>query len=70
MLIQYVFTVGRRIEQPENRQQRRLAASGGSGNRKVLAFFDIEMNARERMRLDFVGIEDFLHVRQVNKGIG
>ena len=49
---------GRGIEQAENREQRGLAATRRSGDRNVFALLDVEMNAGERVRLDFVGEED------------
>ncbi len=43
---------------PEDREQRRLAAARGPGDRDVLALLDLEVDAGERVRLDLVGVED------------
>ena len=56
--VEDVLALGRRVEQPQDRQQRRLAAAGRPGNRDVLAGLDLQVNPGERVRLDFVGEED------------
>jgi hypothetical protein len=42
-----VLALGRRVEQAEDRQQRRLAAARRPGNRDVLAGLDVEVNPGE-----------------------
>ena len=64
LAVQDVSAVGGRIEQAQNRQQRRLAAARRAGDRQVLALLDVEMNARQRVRLHFVGHEDLGHAVQ------
>src|SRR5215469_11633401 len=54
-----VIAFGRRIEQAQNRKQRRLPAPGGSGDRQELPVLDLEVHSAERMRLDFVRVEHF-----------
>ena len=44
--VQDVGAVGRRIEQPEDREQRRLPAARGSRDRKIFALLDVQVNAR------------------------
>ena len=44
--VQQVLPFGRRVEQAENRQQRRLAAARRPGDRDVLALADLEVDAR------------------------
>src|SRR5690606_34321607 len=54
--VQPVAAPARRIEQPEDRQERRLPASRRTLDRYVVAFLDVEVHARERVRLDLVRI--------------
>ncbi len=61
LAVQLVIAFRRRIEQAENRQQRRLAAAGGASNRDIRSFLDLEMNLLERVRFHFIREEDFLH---------
>src|SRR2546428_11356856 len=70
VIIENVLAIGRRIEQTQNRQQRRFAATRGAGNREIFALLDIEMDAGKLVRFDFVCIEDFLDIREMNKGVG
>ena len=57
LAVQRVAAVRGRVEQAENREQRGLAAAGRAGDRDVLALPNLEMDARERVGLDFVGVE-------------
>jgi hypothetical protein len=57
---QDVAAVARRIEQAEDREQRRLAAAGRARDRDVLAGANFEMNVREGVRLDLIGVKDLL----------
>src|SRR5262249_7917961 len=59
-----------RIEQAENRQQRRLAAAGRAGNRHVLAPLDLQRDLGERMRLDFVRDENLRQLVEHDDGRG
>ena len=53
------YVAGRgRVEQAEDRQQRRFAAARGPPIDDVLAPGDLEADVRERVRLHFVGGED------------
>jgi len=70
VVIENVFAIGRRIEQTQNRQQGRFAATRRAGNREIFTLLDVQMDTGERMRLDLVCIENFLDVREVNKGVG
>ena len=60
--VQPVRTRRRRVEQAENRQQRRLAAARRTGNRDIFASGDLEAHVRQRVRLHLLGRE---HLRQV-----
>ena len=68
--VEPVLTVGRRVEQPENRQQRRLSAAGGSRDGDVLPGVDVEVDLREGMGLDLVGEEDLRHLVEANERLG
>src|SRR5260370_11179951 len=60
-VVQDVLSLRRRVEEAENRQQRRFAAARRPGDRDVLAFADLHVDPGERMGLDFVGEEDLRH---------
>jgi hypothetical protein len=47
--------VGGRVEQAEDREQRGFATPRRPGNRHVLAFPNVHVDAREGVRLHFVG---------------
>src|SRR6266513_347061 len=69
LVLEQVAPVARRIEQTENREERRLAASRRAVDRDVLALTDLEVHVRQRVGLDLVGEEDLsdaveLHVRR------
>ena len=64
--IEDVFAVGRRVQQAEDRKKGRFAASGRTGNRNILTLFDVEVDTGERVRLDLVRFEHFLHVGEVD----
>ncbi len=57
LAVERVAALGRRVEQPENREQRRLAAARRPGDGEVLAAPDLEVNVRQRVGLDLVGVE-------------
>ena len=54
-----VTSVRWRVEQAEDRQQRRFAAARRSGDRNVFAVANIEMNAGKRVGLHLVGQKHF-----------
>ena len=56
--VEAVAAAGRRVEQPQDREQRGLAAARGPGDRDVLALLDLEVDAGEGVGLDLVGVED------------
>src|SRR5690606_11270166 len=60
----------RRIEQTEDREQRRFAATRRALDGHVLALADIEVNARKGVSLDLVGIEDLRHVLELDQRPG
>src|SRR6185503_751503 len=66
-VVQKILSFGRRIEQAEDRQQRRLAAARRTGDGDVFAFVDLEVDPREGMRLDFVGEEDLRHTIELDQ---
>src|SRR6185295_967787 len=68
--VELIGSVGRRVQQSENRQQSGLAAPGGSGDREIFTLFYIEMNARQSMRFDFIGHEDLLYSVEMNQYFG
>ncbi len=67
--LERIAAVRRRVEQPENREQRRFAAAGGAGDGDIFAAANVEVNARERVRFDFVGEKDFGDAVEVNEGV-
>ena len=58
LFIQRVQSVARRIQQSENRQQRRFPAARGPRNRHIFAPLNIQMDARQRMRLYLIRYEN------------
>src|SRR5262249_8540064 len=68
--VQHVPAVGRRVEQPQNREQRRLAAPGGAGDGDVLAGADLQVDVVERVCLDLVGVEDLLDTVELDERLG
>jgi len=59
--VEDVAAVGRRVEQPEDGEQRGLAAAGRAGDGHVFALADVHVDAGEGVGLDFVGQEDLRH---------
>ena len=51
---------GRRVEQPDQVEQRALAAAGRPHDRDELPFADVEVDVGERHRLDAIGAVDLL----------
>ena len=68
--LERVAAVRRRIEQAEDREQRRFSATGRTGDGDVFARANIEMNAGERVRFHFVGQEDFRDAVELNERVG
>jgi hypothetical protein len=64
-----VFAVAWRIEEAEDRKQRRLAAPRGAGDGDVFARRDLEVDVLQRVGLDLVGIEHLLDPRQPDQGL-
>ena len=67
---QRVLAVGRRIEQSEDRQKRRLAATRWTFHGHVLAVPDVEVDVGERVGLHLVGVEDLLDAFEPDQGVG
>src|SRR5216117_3815727 len=67
LVLEQVAPVAGRIEQAEDREERRLAAARRAVDRDVFAFANHEMDVGERMRLDFVGEEDLEDPLQLNE---
>src|ERR1051325_163865 len=70
LVVEQVAAVGGRVEQAEDREQRRLAASRRPGDGDVFALLDAEMHVRQRVRFDFVGIEDLFDALELNESCG
>src|SRR5207249_1136060 len=66
-ILEQVGAFGGRVEQPQQRQQCRLAAPRRPGDRDVLALLDLEMDIRERVGLHLVGVEDLLDALKLNQ---
>ena len=64
LAVQQVTATAGRVEQSDDGQQRRFAAARRAGNGDVFALRDVQVNARKRVRLDFIGVEDLGHVFQ------
>ena len=67
LAVQRVLALGRRVQQPEDRQQRRLPAARRPGDRDVLAALDLQVNARQGVGLDFVGEEHLRHAVEMDE---
>ncbi len=65
--IQRIAAACRRIQQPDDRQQRRFAASRRSRHSDILPFTDRQMNAGERVRLDLISVEDFRQILDLDE---
>src|ERR1700737_2650012 len=59
--VQPVLSTGWRVEQAEDRQQRRLAAARRPGNRHIFATCDLKVDSAEGMCLDLVGVKHLFH---------
>ncbi len=58
--VEQVVAVARRVEQSEDREQRRLAAARRAADRHVLTLVDVEVDVLQYVRLHLVGQEDLL----------
>ena len=67
LAVQRVVPVRWRIQQAENREQRRFAAARWPGDRDVLSLLDFEMNLGKRVRFHLIGVEHFLHAFQLDE---
>ena len=65
-VVQLVRARRGRVEQAENRQQRRFAAAGWSADRDVFAPGDLEADLRERVRLHFLRGEDLREILKLD----
>src|SRR5262249_27801811 len=59
LVVERIRTIAGRVEQPQNRQQRRLPATGRPRDGDVLAFVNFEIDIVQGVCLDLVGEEDF-----------
>src|SRR5688500_2108634 len=62
-----VLTVRGRVEQPEERQERGLAATGGARDRDVFARLHLEVHVVQSVGLHHVRIEHLLDALEVNE---
>ena len=69
LAVERVLALGRRVEQPEDRQERRLAAARRPGDRDVLAALDLEVDAGEGVRLHLVGEEHLRDAIEVDESL-
>ena len=69
LAVQGVVPVGGRVEQAEDRKQRRLAASRRPGDRHVLAVGDLEVDPREGVRLDLIREENLRDAIELDYGL-
>jgi hypothetical protein len=70
MVIQHVLAISRCIEQPENGKQRGFTATGRPSDGDVFTFINVEVNAGESVCFYLVGVENFLDVGKMDKGLG
>ena len=67
LAVQRVAAASRRVEQADDREQRRLAAARRPRHGHVLALGNRKVNARERVRFNFVGVENLRHFLNLNQ---
>ncbi|MDF3052464.1 MAG: hypothetical protein K0S19_569 [Geminicoccaceae bacterium] len=67
LLVERVDAIGGRVEQAQDGEQRRLAASRGARNGDVFAVPDLQVNVREGMGLHLVGVEHLLDGLQADE---
>ena len=67
--LERVAAVRRSVEQPKDREQGGLSTTGRAGDGDVFAGANVEVNARERMRFNFIREEDFGDAVEVNQGV-
>src|SRR5262249_28342097 len=67
---QRVPPLRRGVEQPEDREQRRLPASRRTRDGDVFAWPDLEVHVGEGMCLHLVRVEDFLDPFHADQGLG
>ena len=56
-----------RFQQAKERQERRLAAAGRTGDCDVLAGLNVDVHVLQGMRVDAVGVEDLLDGFEVDE---
>jgi len=66
--VEHVLAVRGRIQEAEDGEQRRLAASRGPGNRDVFSLQNVEMHVGQGVGLHLVGVEDLLDALELNQG--
>jgi hypothetical protein len=59
LAVEGVGALGGRIEQTQDGEQRRFAATGGPGDGDVFALLDFQVNAGQGVGLHLVGVKDF-----------
>jgi hypothetical protein len=64
-----VAPLARRVEQPQDREQRRLAAAGGPADPDVLARPDLQVHRREGVGLHLLRVEDLGNPGQADQRV-
>src|SRR6185436_14586672 len=64
---QRVRALSRRIEQPEDREKGRLAAAGRAGDGDEFSLPDLEVNPRQGVGLDLIGVEHLGQALEVDQ---
>jgi hypothetical protein len=67
--VQHVRAFGRRVQQSEDRQQRRLAAARWAGNGDVFALRDFEVDTGQGVGFYFIRVEHLLDAIEANQGL-
>ena len=67
--VEDVGAAGGRVEQAQDREQRRLAAARRPRDRHVLAFLDVQVDPRQGVGLDLVGEEDLGESLEVDQRV-
>ena len=67
--LERIAAVRRRVEQPEDGEQSRFSATRRPGDGDIFAGANVEVNARKRVRFDFISEEDFGDAIEVDQGV-
>ncbi len=70
LTVEGVVPFRRRIEKAENGKEGRFAAAGGTGNGKIFAFLDFEIDGVQGVGFEFIGEEDFADALKIDQGVG